>query len=106
MPSIMMTSSPKFQLVVSLLASLLVGKVGALPTGAPQAACGTLSPNPIEHGALPSTSPLPYSIDLSAFDVGGGVLQYTPGNSYQSVYHKTKFEWTTPQKNTCTCKIF
>ncbi len=56
----------------------------SFPSGAPMSACDTLAPNPFSHGAPPNTDPIPYSIDLSDFDEGDGVLGYQPGTTYQS----------------------
>ena len=74
-------------MAVSLVSTLLlvfaaIYAADAFPSGAPQGACVTLSPDPNQHGSQPQTSPVPYSIDLSPFDDGAGGYQYTPGNTY------------------------
>ena len=56
--------------------------VESLPNGAPTQACDTLSPDPGPHGALPQTTPVPYSIDLSPFADGSGGYSYQPGETY------------------------
>ena len=54
-------------------------------TGAPQAACQTLSPDVIQHGAQPQVTDLPYVLNLSSFY--DQVIQqyvYTPDTTYDS----------------------
>ena len=71
-------------LVVTVLASLCARRVLSLPTGAPVAACDTLTPNPIGHRGLTQNSTVPYAIDLDPFrtQADNESLQYTPGKTY------------------------
>ena len=80
----MMSTSTSHAILTSLLLAVLVHSGECFSSGAPSSACTTLSPDLTLHGAPPAVSSVPYSIDLSAFDVGGGVLEYIPGNSYSS----------------------
>ena len=56
--------------------------VDALSSGAPEQACDTLSPDPTAHSNDPQDTPVPYNIDLSAFDDGTGSYVYVPGYTY------------------------
>ena len=69
--------------MISILLLLLMfgGSVNSYPSGAPSQACSSLTPN---HGGSPQSSPLPYTLDLSGFDLyGDGNFYYEPGNIYQ-----------------------
>ncbi len=77
------SSKPKFATVVvilSLLASL-IPSVLSYRTGAPSAACSTLTPN---HGVVgQDESTLPFRINTDVFqDANSGALLYTPGFVY------------------------
>ena len=52
--------------------------VNGLPSGAPQAACSTITPN--HPGASPSTSAVPFTVDLSSIPSRG----YIPGQTHNS----------------------
>ena len=73
-----------FVAVVSLVASC-TGPALSFSTGAPREACTTATPN---HPATPQNITNPYSIDLSAFDDGGGGFTYLPGKTYQCEFGK------------------
>ena len=77
----------KLVLCLALLVSIssLTVLVEGLSTGAPVAACDTLSPNPIGHEAGPQGSAVPYSIDISAF-LENGTYSYYPGRTYTREY--------------------
>ena len=49
-------------------------------TGAPPEACALIQP---QHPSSPQTSPVPFSVDLSAF-TGNTSTSYTPGQTYIS----------------------
>ena len=70
------------ELVLSLvLLTSVATRVHTLPSGAPAAACDTLTQ---QHGGVtPQTSPIPYQIDLSPFDDGDGGFAYEPGRAYE-----------------------
>ena len=54
-------------------------------TGAPQAACQTLAPSAIQHGAQPQVTDIPYVLNLSAFyDQATGEMAYTSDTVYNS----------------------
>ena len=62
------------------------------PSGAPAAACETLSPDPISHQAAPQDSPSapqdspsPYWLNLTSLD-HNGVASYVPGETYLSKF--------------------
>ena len=55
------------------------------PSGAPAAACGTLSPDPVAHQAAPQSSPPPYWLNLTSLD-HNGVASYVPGETYLSKF--------------------
>ena len=61
--------------------------VEGLSAGPPAAACGTLSPDPVLHGAPPQETALPPQVlDLSELDDDfDGELSYMPGETYQSM---------------------
>ena len=50
------------------------------PNGAPPEACATIIPGHVPN--LPSTSPIPYSVDISSLLNG-----YNPGENYTSKYY-------------------
>ena len=69
-------------LSVALLTSLYgPQQVSSFSSGAPPAACDTLSPNPTQHGAQPQSTEVPYSIDLSPL-CNNGRLMYSPEQTY------------------------
>ena len=72
--------------VLSALVLLLAWKglvVEGFSDGAPAGSCSDLSVLQIAHqDALPQETPVPFMVDLSAFDDGSGLLQYVPGESY------------------------
>ena len=68
-------------LCVVLLQASLYQQASSLSSGAPLAACDTLSPDPVGHLAQPQSSAVPYSIDLHQFCVNG-TYSYTPGATY------------------------
>ncbi len=72
----------KLLCAVAVLSSIIY-QVDCFSSGAPGAACSSLSPDPTRHGAPPNSNSVPYNIDVSAFDVGGSLF-YEPGNTYQS----------------------
>ena len=56
----------------------------SFPTGAPQAACQTLTPDATSHGATPQATDIPYVLNLSAFyDQVIGQMVYTADIVYQ-----------------------
>ena len=77
------------QLVGVLLLISNAPSVHPYPTGAPQQACMTATPN---HPAAlaPQTSTNPYSIDLSVFDDGSGSYSYLPRRTYQCEFSRAK----------------
>ena len=70
-----------FYLTVVLLLGVPVTVVTGFPSGAPLAACSTISPDPSAHGANPQTSAVPYTVNISSLANG-----YVPGQSYASKY--------------------
>jgi hypothetical protein len=70
-----------FAALLLLITASYLDQSEGFSSGAPSEACSTLSPNPFDHGAPPQTSEVPYEVDLSAFDDGGGTLSYVPGQS-------------------------
>ncbi len=72
----------KVVLCIAMLVSSLVLMVEGNGSGAPAAACDTLSPQQAAHqNAAAQTAPNPYSINLSPF-YNNGSLYYTPGQTY------------------------
>ena len=64
-----------------LLVLVFAGLVCTYPSGAPSEACSSLTPG---HGGSPQSSPSPYTLDLSIFDLyNDGNSYYEPGNTYQ-----------------------
>ena len=60
----------------------------SFPTGAPQAACQTLTPDATSHGATPQATDIPYVLNLSAFyDQAIGQMVYTPDIVYNGRIH-------------------
>ncbi len=75
------------QFVVFVLVLCTLGPlVLAFPSGAPAAACITLSPNPTGHGAQPQEeSSLPYYLNFTNLvPLESGVYGYMPGETYIS----------------------
>ena len=67
--------------IVAILLVTTFAQVQSQLQGAPRAACGTTTDiAPLHVGVSASTSPLPYSVDLSDFTDG----EYIPGATYQS----------------------
>jgi len=62
-----------------LLLGVPVTVVMGFSSGAPSGACSTISPDPSQHGANPSTDPFPYNFNFSSLANG-----YVPGQSYAS----------------------
>ena len=58
--------------------AVAVPAVVGLRTGAPEAACSTITPG---HGGRGSKNPLPFTVDISSLDGG-----YAPGQNYISEY--------------------
>ena len=66
--------------------------------GAPQSACGTLTPDATLHGAAPQTTDIPYVLNLSAlFDSALGRMAYTPS----VVYNSTLNVYLHPHTSSC-----
>ena len=71
-------------LAVALFVSIISPAL-SFSTGAPQAACQTLSPDPIQHGAQPLMTNITYALNLSTFvDRATGQMVYTPNTTYES----------------------
>jgi len=66
--------------VSNILGYLLVS---GLPAGAPQAACEDGTNIVPAHGGSPSTTPLPYSVNLNDFPLG----YYFRGETYISKHY-------------------
>ena len=57
----------------------------ALPTGAPDVACVSMTPaGPHTQNAMEQTTPNPWMIDISAFNTSGNGTVYIPGQTYNS----------------------
>lgn len=72
---------------MALLFAVCISTAYSLSTGAPVAACETLSPSRGGHSALAQTTAVPYEIDTSVFsdpNTGGSELSYEPSTPYQS----------------------
>lgn len=73
---------------------LCVVPVQSFSTGPPVEACGTLSPDPLGHGAPPQSSASPWQVDLFSLDNGGsgsgagatGNYSYIPGRKYLRMF--------------------
>ena len=63
-------------IVLSLSVTCTVTVVVGNSTGAPTAACSTITPG---HGGSTTTDPVPYNVNISSLDGG-----YIPGQSYTS----------------------
>jgi hypothetical protein len=65
--------------------AIFVAVSTALPTGAPDLVCSTMTPaGPhVQNGVMEQTTSNPWMIDISAFTTDNGTV-YTPGQSYQS----------------------
>ena len=69
-------------MIIPLLVSVVPPTL-SFNTGAPQAACQTLAPDAIQHGAEPQITPIPYVLNLSAFyDQALQRFVYTPDTPY------------------------
>lgn len=68
-------------MVVLFLLLILIPSTLSYRTGAPSAACSTLTPN---HGASgQDASTVPFRINIDVFrDMNSGALLYTPGSTY------------------------
>ena len=72
-------------LALTLLLISIIPPTLSFQTGAPQAACQTLSPDPISHGAQPRITDVPYVLNLSAlYDPTIDQMVYTPDTVYNS----------------------
>ena len=72
-------------ILFSAVLTLLVGVsyvVEGRSTGAAAGACTTLAPDPSAHGAQPETTPVEYTVNISALSDGSGGWSYTPGQTY------------------------
>ena len=75
-------------MLVPLLISIVPPTL-SFQTGAPQAACQTLTPDVSSHGAQPQSTDIPYLLNLSAFyDPVTDQMVYTLDTVYNS---KIKF---------------
>jgi hypothetical protein len=64
--------------------AIFVAVSTALPTGAPDVVCSTMTPGGLHvPNAREQTTPNPWMIDISAFTTDNSTV-YTPGQSYQS----------------------
>lgn len=79
-----MASSSMMPLLLILLT--LSYQVESFPSGAPAGACSTLTPALPQHIDLPQTTPVPYEVDLVAFDDGNGGFFYLPGVTYSCMH--------------------
>ena len=59
-----------------LLSAVMVTKVMGNSSGAPLAACSTITPG---HGGRSADLPVPFLVNISSLDTG-----YTPGQTYTS----------------------
>ena len=58
----------------------------SFPSGAPQAACQTLTPDATQHGAQPQITDIPYALNFSAFyDQATEEMVYTPDIVYNGM---------------------
>ena len=57
---------------------MVVTAVMGYSSGAPDAACSTITPG---HGTSQATDPVPFNVDISSLDGG-----YIPGQTYTSEY--------------------
>ena len=77
----------KHYLALAVLLISAATPVHPFSSGAPAAACTTLSPNPTQHGAQPQATDIPYMLNLSSFyDPARDELVYTPNTLYESEY--------------------
>ena len=82
-------------LLISIIAPTL-----SFPSGAPETACQTLTPNTTSHGAQPQATNIPYVLNLSAlYDQATDQMVYTPDRVYNSKcvvqQHKKTYTSTT-----------
>ena len=72
-------------LALALLLLSTIPPTLSFPTGAPQTACQSLSPDAAQHGAPPQTTDVPYVLNLSAlYDPTIDRMVYTPDTVYNS----------------------
>ena len=58
----------------------------SFPSGAPQTACQTLTPDSTRHGAQPQITDIPYALNFSAFyDQATEEMVYTPDIVYNGM---------------------
>ena len=70
---------------LSLLLIFIIPPSLSFPSGAPETACQTLTPDTTSHGAQPQATNIPYVLNLSAFyDQATDLMVYTPGRVYNS----------------------
>ena len=69
-------------LFVLLFSATLLCEVECLSSGAPAAACQTLTPLLPQHIEPPQTSQVPYEVDIAALDDGNDGFSYVPGETY------------------------
>ena len=67
--------------LTSLLLLWAPTSVQGLPTGAPPAACGTFTP---QHGFLPQSSAIPYTLFVPGLSLVGNQTYYLPDQEYTS----------------------
>lgn len=69
---------------ILLCISAIVAISTALPSGAPDLVCSSMTPaGPHTQNAAEQTTPNPWMIDISTFNTINGTV-YTPGQSYLS----------------------
>ena len=79
---------------LALLLFSIISPTFAFNTGAPQAACQTLSPDVIQHGAQPQVTDIPYVLNLSSFyDRAIQQYVYTPNTTYDSKNKHNYLQW-------------
>ena len=72
-------------LLIFLYCAAIFAVATALPTGAPAAACDTLTPaGPHTNGIMEQPTLNPWTIDICDFDEIMGFYQYVPGQTYSS----------------------
>ena len=72
------------QALVFIAVLLCIAEVSAYSSGAPDAACPGLSPNPLQHGADPMTGIPPFELGdfETVFNISEGSYGYKPGETY------------------------
>ena len=79
---------------LALLLISTISSTNAFSIGAPQAACQTLSPDVIQHGAQPQVTDVPYVLNLSTFyDRAIQQYVYTPDTTYDSKSMHNYLQW-------------